>query len=180
MRARATPHVFSLKLLSAKPRVLRKLEMGVVRVRSSTGSGHSPSSAGARGAASWLALRGLDASMLKRWHVEVSLGTTDEIPTVNYDDRVDTRFHIDVYSEEWGYFFCHAGKASWIRVTDIPFVHGRDDFGLLAQTPALTDVGALMRALESRHQIELRRKHALVRTNLAGSEPAIRRWVESL
>lgn len=154
--------------------------MAVVRISSAGAGGRGPSSSGQIAASEWLSDRGIQTPSLKRWHVEVSLATLDAPAPMNYDDRVDTRFHVDVYSEEWGFFFCHSGRASWIRITDIPFVHGRDDFGLLAQTPALPDVGALLRTLEVRHKVEFRRKLALVRTNVPASEPGIRAWVESL
>jgi hypothetical protein len=110
----------------------------------------------------------------------VSLGTGDSPPTASFDDRVDTRFHIDIYSEEWGFFFCHAGRASWIRFTDIPFIHGRDDFHLLPSAPALARIGTLLADLERQHGIAFQRRLAFVRTNLPGSESMIRRWVESL
>lgn len=153
--------------------------MGVVRIHSAGASGRGPAN-GRLAAAHWLGERQLQTPSLKRWHVEVSLATLDTPAPINYDDRVDTRFHVDVYSEEWGFFFCHGGRASWIRVTDIAFVHGRDDLGLLAQTPALPDIGALLRTLEVRHNVSFRRKLALVRTNVPNSEPEIRSWVESL
>lgn len=133
-----------------------------------------------RAASTWLGDRGIHAPTLKRWHVEVSLATLDVSAPVTYDDRVDTRFHVDIYSEEWGFFFCHGGRASWIRVTDIPFVHGRDDFRLLAQAPALSAIGTMLQTLENRHQLSFRRKLALVRTNIPGSEDSIRAWVETL
>lgn len=171
----------SQSFFRVKVRRVRNFSMGVSRHRRVTlsAAGREPNQ-GIRAAARWLSDRGLDPPAAKRWHVEISLATVDVPAPVNYDDRVDTRFHIDIYSEEWGFFFCHGGRASWIRVTDIPFVHGRDDFRLLAQTPALPDIGALMRTLEVSHQVELRRKLALVRTNLVGAEPTIRGWVESL
>lgn len=97
-----------------------------------------------------------------------------------FDDRAATRFHIDLYAEEWGVFFCHAGRSSWIRVTDIAFVHGRDDFGLLIRVPPLKDVGVLLRHLEHTHGVHLRRQDALIRTNLTQAEPAIRRWLAQL
>jgi hypothetical protein len=97
-----------------------------------------------------------------------------------FDDRVDTRFHLDIYSEEWGYFFCHAGRASWIRITDIAFVHGRDDYNLLATTLPLADIGETLKALEQQHKIAFRREQALVRTNLANAELAVRRWLSTL
>lgn len=144
-----------------------------------TGQGSS-TTAGMLAARTWLTARSLTAPTLTRWHATVSLGITDQRPTVELDERVDTRFRIEIYSEEWGYFFCHGGRASWIRVTDIPFVHGRDDFQLLAATPALKDLGQLLRRVEKQHGLRFRRDHALVRTNLAHAELEIRRWVLSL
>jgi hypothetical protein len=157
--------------------------MAAPRVRAlfASASGGEPSRNGAWAAASWLRDRNVTtAPTLKHWHVEVSLGVNDSIPAVTYDDAVETRFHIDVYGEEWGFFFCHGGRASWVRVTDIPFVHGRDDFALLARTPALSAIGALLRDIEQHHSVAFRRDRALVRTNIAGAEDQIRRWVESL
>ena len=133
-----------------------------------------------RAAMKWLLDRGLNPPTVKRWHVEVSLATYDGPAPLQFDDRIDSRFHIDIYSEEWGFFFCHGGRASWIRVTDIAFVHGRDDFGFVSRAPALDQIGAFLRELESTYQISFQRKHALVRTNLASAEPVIRRWVNSL
>jgi hypothetical protein len=157
------------------------LAMGVSRARPTRlGKGaFSPLHAGSRAASAWLEERGLEPPDITRWHAELSLSTLDAPAPVHFDERTDTRFHIDIYTEEWGYFFCHGGKASWIRVTDIPFVHGRDELGLLAQTPALADIGALVRGLENQYRVMFRRKHALIRTNVAGAEIPIRRWIES-
>ena len=115
-----------------------------------------------------------------RWHVEIALDVVDGPAPVEFDERTATRFHIDLYSEEWGVFFCHAGRSSWVRVTDIAFVHGRDDFGLLAEMPALPDLGAWLRRLEQQHGVVFQRAFARVRTNLANAEPVIRRWIASL
>lgn len=156
--------------------------MSVARVRTVTLSagGRDTSSTGMRAASRWLSDRNLNATSLKRWHVEVSLATLDGPAPTNYDDRVDSRFHVDIYSEEWGFFFCHGGRASWIRVTDIPFVHGHDDFGLLARTSALGDIGGLLRAVEKQHGLAFKRNHALVRTNIASAESSIRAWIATL
>jgi hypothetical protein len=99
---------------------------------------------------------------------------------VEFDDRVDTRFHIDVYSEEWGFFFCHAGRVSWIRVTDIAFVHGRDDHQLLTQSPTLDSMGDLIRRLETKHDVRFNRQQAIIRTNIPAAEPILRRWLLTL
>lgn len=154
--------------------------MGAVRSRvpRATSASRDPQSVGSRAAHSWLAERGLGGGAIKRWHAEISLAIIEGPAPAHFDERIDTRFHVDIYAEEWGFFFCHGGHTSWIRVTDIPFVHGRDEFGLLAQAPALADIGALVRGIENQHDVSFRRMHALIRTNVAGAEPAIRRWVE--
>jgi hypothetical protein len=131
-------------------------------------------------ARAWFRDRALSAPGLLRWHAEVLLDVVDQPARDQFDERTDTRFRLEIYSEEWGFLFCHAGRASWIRVTDVPFVHGRDDFRLLSTTPALRDIGHLLRAVEQRHGLQFRRRNAHVTTNIPNAEPAIRRWVESL
>ncbi len=115
-----------------------------------------------------------------RWHVAIGLDVRDEPARASFDEQTDSRFHIEIYAEEWGFFFCHAGRASWIRVTDQPFVHMRDDYGLLALTPPLDAIGTLLRKTEQEHQLAFRRKLAFVSTSVANAEPAIRRWIEQL
>jgi hypothetical protein len=137
------------------------------------------STLGRAAAAAWLGEHQIPSPSI-RWHVEISLDVRDIPAPAEFDIATDTRFHIDIYSEEWGFFFCHAGRASWIRITDIPFVHGRDDYQLLAATPELSEIGTLLRRLENGHQIAFRREHALVRTNLLHATGAIQRWVYSL
>ena len=136
--------------------------------------------AGMLAARSWLTSRGLASTGVLRWHAEILLDVVDQPAREQFDERSDTRFRIEIYSEEWGFFFCHGGQCSWIRVTDIPFVHGRDDFGLLGSTPGLRDLGTLLRSAEQKHAIRFRRRNASVNTNLPTAEPSIRRWVESL
>ena len=114
-------------------------------------------------AAAWL--RGLELAYVPRWHVEVAL------------DAGPTRFHINIYEEEWGFAFRHAGRASWIRVVDRPFVHGRDDFDLLARTPALHRLKSFIVELEREHGIELRRDAATIRTNVPDGAPRVRAWL---
>lgn len=104
----------------------------------------------------------------------------DVPPSPDFDERTASRFHLDLYSEEWGFLFCHRGQLSRIRVTDVAFVHGRDDHHLLDATPALPDIGGLLRSLERRHQIVFRRDLALVRSDLPNVEPAVRRWLLAL
>jgi hypothetical protein len=115
-----------------------------------------------------------------RWYVAIGLDITDEPAQATFDESADSRFHIEIYSEEWGFFFCHAGRASWIRITDLAFVHMRDDYGLLAAAPALPEIGSLLRRLESEHGLQFRRELAYVHTNLINAEPSIRAWVQSL
>lgn len=115
-------------------------------------------------AASWLDALGLKPA--PRWHVEVSL-----------DAGASTKFHLNVYAEEWGFAFHHARRSSWIRVTDIPFVHGRDDFGLIAQVPELLSLGGFIVGLEHEHGFRLGRSNAAIRSNITGSAPVVRRWL---
>lgn len=136
--------------------------------------------AGMLAARAWLSARGLSVAGGMRWHAQILLDVTDQPALWELDQRVDTRFKIEISSDDWGYLFCHGGRASWIRVDDIPLVHGREDFKLLSSTPPLKDLGVLVRALESQYSIRFCRRNALVVTNLPGAEPEIRRWVESL
>ena len=119
---------------------------------------------GAEAADRWLAALGLPAS--PRWFVEIGL-TGDG----------DSRFDLNIYQEEWGFSFSQAGVTSWIRVTDVAFVHGRDDFRLLAETPDLLGIAGLLAAVERDHGIEWRRPAATVRTNVANAEPIVRDWL---
>jgi hypothetical protein len=125
--------------------------------------------------AAWLVARDLVTSE-SRWHVQVTIGTADPVD----DEDKATLLRIELFNDEWGYWFRHAGRVSWIRVTDLPFVHGRDEHGLLAQTPSLKKIGDLLRALERRFDIELQPRCALLRTNLSGAEPTIRDWLATL
>ena len=115
-------------------------------------------------AAQWLTALGLSA--IPRWHVEVGLEAGHA-----------TRFQLNVYAEEWGFAFHHERRSSWIRVTDIPFVHGRDDFRLLPRVPQLPQLGAFIAELEAEHAIALPRMEATVRTNIPHAGPIVRRWL---
>ena len=110
-------------------------------------AGSGVASDGAHAAAAWFAQRKLSSTGLLRWHVEIAMDIVDELAPADFDERVASRFHVDIYSEEWGFFFCHAGRASWIRITDVPFVHGRDDFELLSHAPSLKTIVSTMRSL---------------------------------
>ena len=151
---------------------------GALRTQAST---HQQwSNAGALAAAAWVSDRGLTLPTGTRWHIELQLDVIETPAPSQYDEATATRFHLDIYSEEWGFYFCHGGKCSWIRVTDQPFMHGRDDFSLLGMTPVLKDIGPLVRHLEQKYRIEFRRDLALVRTNLAKAEPTLRAWIAAL
>lgn len=143
------------------------------------GGGGALTTPGSKAAFEWLATRRIPAPST-RWHVAIGLDTRDEPALASFDEATDSRFHVEIYSEEWGFFFCHAGRASWIRVTDLPFVHMRDDYKLLAQTPTLDTIGTLLRSLEDQHGVKFKREHAYVNTNLVNAEPAIRAWILKL
>lgn len=137
---------------------------------------------GQKTAAAWLRARGVDVPPAhERWYVEIAIGVARERPPTDFDEATATRLHVSVYSEEWGVYFCHRGRSSWIRVTDLPFVHGRDDYQLLTMLPSsLSDLGSFVRRLETSERIRFERSHASIKTNLDGIEPAIRNWLTTL
>ena len=127
---------------------------------------------GALAAAAWLADRGITPEH-ERWFVEVDLrgaGTLAE----------GTRFLLEVYAGEWGLQLHHRERTSWIRVTDVAFVHGRDDWNLLGARPRLREIGLFIRDLERRFGIELDRQSAAIRTNIPKADEAVRVWVAAL
>ncbi|NVB78513.1 MAG: hypothetical protein HOV81_08985 [Kofleriaceae bacterium] len=89
----------------------------------------------------------------------------------------DTSFELNIYGEEWGYAFHHGGRGSWIRVTDIPFIHGRDQFHLLARTPDLLAINLLAAELELEHDVALRRASATIRSNIPHATEVVAEWL---
>jgi hypothetical protein len=141
---------------------------------------HVSPAAGSIATEAWAHARGITPPAHVRWYVEIAIETTEARPPSEFDEAVATRFQLDIYSEEWGAFFCHGGRGSWIRTADTVLVHGRDDFQLLAIAPPLEDIGRLLRRVEQQHGIAFRREHAAIRTNLPDAEPAIRAWLLAL
>jgi hypothetical protein len=117
--------------------------------------------------AAWLAARDLYPKDPK-WHAVATFATEA------------ARFQLEIYAEEWGFQFDRDGKQSWIRVTDVPFVHGRDDHELLPRTPPLRHIGKLLRALESTHSLKFDRAAAAIQTTISDGEPTIRSWLATL
>jgi hypothetical protein len=118
-------------------------------------------------AAAWLVARGLLPTS-QRWHVEITLPA--DVGS----------FRLEVYAEEWGFHVAIADRASWIRVTDLPFVHGRDDHHLLDAVPPLKDIGKLIRTLEQQHAVKFDRTAAKIETSVADAEPAVRAWLATI
>jgi hypothetical protein len=117
--------------------------------------------------AAWLVARGLFPKE-RNWFVEVVLTAPG------------ARFEIEIYDTEWGFAFRHDDRVSWIRVTDIPFIHGRDEFALLDETHGLRSIGDVLRVVEQRYDLAFLREHATIRTNVENGEPAIREWLAKL
>jgi hypothetical protein len=120
---------------------------------------------GALASAAWLADRGLVPDEPK-WFVEITLTA-----------RSGTRLQLDIYAEEWGFQLAHDGRSSWIRVTDVAFVHGRDDFDLFARTPRLREIALWIRQLEDSLGVRFDREALAIRTNIRGGDAAVRTWV---
>lgn len=124
----------------------------------------------------WLADRGLWAPTGERWKVTIGLGCGN--PRVALaGDAVNTRLQIVIDSLEWSVLFCHGSGSSWIRVQDAPRIHERDDFGLLPHVTDLRHLGVFIQSLERRFQVEFRRPHATIHTNLVGADQKLLLWV---
>jgi hypothetical protein len=126
---------------------------------------------GSLATAAWLIARGFTTTNPK-WFVEIALAAAD--------GSEGNALRIELFDQEWGFVFRHRGQESWIRVTDVRFVHGKDDFALLGKVPPLKDLGLLVRALEERFAIRFDRAAAGIQTSVVGAESAIREWVLSL
>jgi hypothetical protein len=136
---------------------------------------------GAAEAAAWCAARAISTDDRARWNVNIALDVVDRPAAQVFASDTDTRFHLDIYRDEWGFVFVHRGKTSHVRRTaGDQFVNGADDHALLAKMPALAEVGAFVRALEAKHKIAFKRAHAHVRTNVSGGAAAIRAWLATL
>jgi hypothetical protein len=133
--------------------------------------------AGMLAANAWLEARGLRKRTGAGWNVAIALEVSDLPASPFIKKPADSRFHIAISAAEWGFFFCHRGRASWIRVTDVPFVHECDDHGLVHEVPPLRDLGRLVQTVEQRNGILFRRMRASVRTDLVDAEPQIRGWI---
>ncbi len=124
---------------------------------------------GAIETAKWLEQRGLDASKAPHWHVEIEIPSNVEGMTLE----------LRIYQEEWGYVFRTPTRASSIRVTDQPFVHGADDLELLPVTPPLDRIGDLIDGLQRRFHMSFHRTRPTVRSNLPRATSAVRTWLST-
>jgi hypothetical protein len=150
---------------------------GLARHPIGTPGGLSP---GALAIAAWLSDRGIFAPAGKPWRIDVTLDATTHSPTRVFAESIDTRFHLRVCEAEWAYYFCHAGRATKVRVTDLPRVDGADDHGLVTATPPLRRIGKLVRQIEQRYAVLLPRTSAVVESTLQSIEPIVRAWVLTL
>lgn len=128
----------------------------------------------------WLSERGVFPPDGRSWRVDIALGTASSAPSRVFAESIVTRFQISILLDEWSYCFAHAGRVSRVRVADLPEPDGRDDYGLAPSTPALKNIGVLVRHLEQRFSIFLQRHNAVVDTTLPGAEPIIRAWLTTL
>lgn len=120
----------------------------------------------------------LGAEAADRWRLALGFPTVPHwFAEIAIEDEGGSRFELHVYGEEWGFAFSHAGRTSWIRVTDVPFVHGRDEYALLPKTPDLLAIHMLLVQLESDHKLAFRLEAAGVRTNVPDCEDLIRNWL---
>ena len=131
-------------------------------------AGQSRTTAGALAAARWLRTIGLTPPT-SNWNATLELVASPS-----------SSFTIEVSHVNWGFTFRHAGRESCIVVTSLPTVYDRDDFGLLHYTPALLNIGSLIRRLEGEQQIGFRRSTACVETTVPALVPDALRWLAQL
>jgi hypothetical protein len=143
------------------------------RDRLGTPKGLSPHT-GPLASAAWLLARGL-LPREQKWFVEIELPAKGKS-----EHEALAKLLLEVYAEEWGFRFERERRVSWIRVTDVPFVHGRDDHGLLTKTPRLERISMLVRALEGDHGIEFERTQATIRSNVPNADSVISSWLAEL
>ena len=66
--------------------------------------GRQSTNAGTLAASAWLSALGLNPPPgTLRWHAEISLDVRPGPAPAEFDEARDTRFHVDIYSEEWGF-----------------------------------------------------------------------------
>ena len=126
--------------------------------------------------ARWLAARGLHPPAAGRWKVSIALDVVDPRSALA-SPMINTRLHILIESFEWSVFFCHGSGSSWIRVTNVPRVHERDDFELLPHVTDLRGLGSFIQWIERRFQLQFRRPHAAIYTNLIEADQKLLLWV---
>jgi hypothetical protein len=128
--------------------------------------------------ARWLVARGLHPPVEAggRWKVTIALDVVDPRITMA-GSAINTRLHILIECFEWSVFFCHGSGSSWIRVTNVPRVHERDDFELLPHITDLRGLGTFIQRLEQRFQLRFRRQHAAIHTNLIDADQKLLLWV---
>jgi hypothetical protein len=118
-------------------------------------------------AAVWLIDRGLQPEH-DRWFVEITLAAAD------------SELRLEIYSEEWGFYVKHGASSSWIRVTDVAFVHGRDDLALGLRTPRLRAIGPFIADLERRLGVCFDRRAPRISTNIRGADSVLAAWIAAL
>jgi hypothetical protein len=118
-------------------------------------------------AAVWLVDRGLQPEH-DHWFVEITLAAGD------------SQLRLEIYSEEWGFYVQHGPSSSWIRVTDVAFVHGRDDLALGLRPPRLRTIGPFVSELERRLSVRFDRLAPHISTNIPGADAVLTAWIATL
>ena len=125
----------------------------------------------------WLSARGVFPPVGRAWSVSISFETGERAVFI---ETLDTRFVLAIHPDSWAYSFVHRNRRSQVHVTSSPGIAGADDHLLLAATPSLANVGALVRELERRYHVHFPRHTARVVTDLPGAEPVVRAWLTSM
>jgi hypothetical protein len=134
--------------------------------------------AGTLAVGAWLYERGIPQPSVA-WQIDITL---DHGPraTPRFAEAIDTRFQLFIRHDEWGIYFCHGGRVSRLRVTDLVRPELRDDHNLASSTPPLRRIGTLVRQLEIRYGVHLLRSTAEIATTVPETEPIVRAWLATL
>jgi hypothetical protein len=136
------------------------------------------STAGTLAVGAWLYERGIPQPPVA-WQIDITLDH-EPCTTRPFAEAVDTRFRLFIRQDEWGIYFCHAGRVSRLRVTDLVRPELRDDHNLASSAPPLRRIGTLVRQLEIRYGVHLLRSTAEITTTVPETEPIVRAWLATL
>ena len=118
---------------------------------------------------SWLDECGLHDFGYRHWWIEIEIGAES-----------DAQLELSISRTEWGVRFRRGTQQSSIRFTSASCDIGCDDLGILDDVATLSRPGSLIRMLEQRFDLVLRRHDAMIRSNLPDAPKVVRNWLVAI